>query len=289
MGGLITCGEFGRFMRLGLPHDSGSKRLDSLQHAKQQHVVRLKQQAASLSATRADELRSLVEAKHTRAIEQREGRKQATGSAAESVKKNKLALAAIVRKDKVKNLTVAAAGDRVAKLPEVEQVASMLNQRMDMVILDKAARSWFKLFNHMDDDGSGNVMFHELEDMIRNELAVPEASLSREQLQAIWRTLDTDNSGFITCGEFGRFMRKGSLPEDKQRTPRKLLALEQQRECVAARQQRQKLLAERHATEGAALSARQGRAATSHSESWGGATLPTKPAPWRSARAREVF
>jgi Ca2+-binding EF-hand superfamily protein len=45
--------------------------------------------------------------------------------------------------------------------------------------------------------------------MVRNELNVPRSQLTEEQLQAIWRALDEDKSGLITCGEFGHFMRKG--------------------------------------------------------------------------------
>ena len=40
-------------------------------------------------------------------------------------------------------------------------------------------------------------------------LRLPDASLPERQLQEAWRALDDDNSGFITAGEFGRFMRLG--------------------------------------------------------------------------------
>merc|ERR1712190_355258 len=64
-------------------------------------------------------------------------------------------------------------------------------------------------FVQLDDDFSGKICYHELEDMVRNELLVPVTQFSEEQLQAIWRALDEDHSGLITCGEFGNFMRKG--------------------------------------------------------------------------------
>merc|ERR1719237_1167501 len=95
-----------------------------------------------------------------------------------------------------------AAGSRVATEEEVLRVATMLNERMKEIFLDPQARSWYKLFNHMDDDCSGKIDYHELSDMIRNELRVPTSRLSEDVLQSIWRALDEDDSGLITHGEF---------------------------------------------------------------------------------------
>ena len=33
--------------------------------------------------------------------------------------------------------------------------------------------------------------------------------LTLEQIHAVWRALDEDKFGLLTCGEFGKFMRKG--------------------------------------------------------------------------------
>jgi Ca2+-binding EF-hand superfamily protein len=288
--GRITCGEFGSFMRLGVQQGCASKKLESCLHAKQQNAARLRQQSASASTALENKFQALVSARRARVSDQRESMRQAAESAAQAARRNKSELAAAVRKDKVKDLTLApVGGDRVAKPSEVEFVANLLNQRMDEMIQDKSARSWFKLFIHMDDDGSGNVTFIELVDMIRNELKVPEASVSREQLLAVWRVLDDDNSGIIKCGEFGKFMRKGRPAVDKDGTAVNLLALERLRDTQAERQRLQKLHLQRRATESAALSARQNRAATSHSASWGGKTSLETATPWRSPRAFEAF
>ena len=68
---------------------------------------------------------------------------------------------------------------------------------------------WFKFFKEIDEDGSGRMMYDELLKMARIHLRMPETQVSDTQLQEVWRALDHDNSGFITAGEFGRFMRLG--------------------------------------------------------------------------------
>ena len=68
---------------------------------------------------------------------------------------------------------------------------------------------WYKFFKEIDEDGSGRMMYDELHKMARIHLHMPETQVSDIQLQEVWRALDHDNSGFITAGEFGRFMRLG--------------------------------------------------------------------------------
>ena len=74
---------------------------------------------------------------------------------------------------------------------------------------DPLARGWFRLFKHMDDDGSGKVSFAEFEDLVRNELLLGGAELPEPSLKAVWVALDDDGSGFITVKEFGVFMLDG--------------------------------------------------------------------------------
>ena len=65
------------------------------------------------------------------------------------------------------------------------------------------------MFKHMDDDGSGRITYHELVDMVRNELRIASDETSDSSLKSVWAALDNDGSGYITAGEFGNFMRKG--------------------------------------------------------------------------------
>ena len=64
----------------------------------------------------------------------------------------------------------------------------------------------------LDEDGSGRMLYDEMWNMTRHVLKLPdnEANVPERKLQQVWRALDDDNSGFITAGEFGRFMRLGA-------------------------------------------------------------------------------
>ena len=75
--------------------------------------------------------------------------------------------------------------------------------------------SWYKLFHQMDSDGSGRITFDEMATMVRRELEIPMEKLSEASLKGVWAALDDDRSGFITAGEFGKFMKLGA-PESYQ-------------------------------------------------------------------------
>ena len=85
-------------------------------------------------------------------------------------------------------------------------------------------RSWFKLFKHMDDDGSGKVAYVEFEGLVRHELQLTPKELPEAALKAVWVALDSDGSGHISVGEFGAFMRKGEPVQDKARRTLPLLS-----------------------------------------------------------------
>ena len=74
---------------------------------------------------------------------------------------------------------------------------------------DPNKRSWYRLFKHMDDDGSGRITFPELVDMVRTELRLKPMQVPDATLKSLWVTLDEDGSGHIAAGEFGHFMKKG--------------------------------------------------------------------------------
>ena len=84
-----------------------------------------------------------------------------------------------------------------------------LNQANEQLEPDANKRTWYRLFQHMDHDGSGKITYNELEDMVRNELKLKPADLNDKVLKSVWKALDSDVSGYIEAGEFGRFMRRG--------------------------------------------------------------------------------
>ena len=100
-----------------------------------------------------------------------------------------------------------------ATMPTMQQLSEEVNVAMAMRYAGQggitATCLWFKFFKEIDEDGSGRMMFDELLKMARVHLHLPETQVSDKQLQEVWRALDVDNSGFITAGEFGRFMRYG--------------------------------------------------------------------------------
>jgi len=68
---------------------------------------------------------------------------------------------------------------------------------------------WFRFFQTMDDDGSGRIAYEELARGVREVLGLKKAQLPEHRLQSLWKALDDDASGWISCGEFLRFTRKG--------------------------------------------------------------------------------
>lgn len=68
---------------------------------------------------------------------------------------------------------------------------------------------WYALFKHMDQDGSGMIAYGELREGLRQQLRLGKTDLPEARLRSLWKALDVDASGWISCGEFGKFMRKG--------------------------------------------------------------------------------
>ena len=98
---------------------------------------------------------------------------------------------------------------------EMNELSAFLNRRLHEV---SRVRDWYKLFKEIDGDGSGRVNFGELASGLREMLQLPEAELPQLKLQAMWKRLDEDESGFITAGELLRFAKRGAAaapgPED---------------------------------------------------------------------------
>ena len=100
------------------------------------------------------------------------------------------------------------AGIAAASPAAVLDLSKMINAEMGTQ--PKHLRDWFRMFQKMDEDGSGRIQFPEVEDMVRQILRLPKAAVSEADLAAVWLALDDDKSGFITAKEFGPFMKLGA-------------------------------------------------------------------------------
>jgi len=215
--------------------------------------------------------------------------------AAQRVQQRNRGMAAVVRKERAerKGVHLRAFGESSAKAccqEELETMSLMLNNRMVELIEDPLARSWYKLFNHMDDDGSGLIDFHELEDMIRNELKVPNSLLNDEGLRCIWLALDNDSSGQISSGEFGHFMQLGGYVHDTGTRWKDRLLKAKKAEAESVRKPLLEKLGERRDRQNADKASRRQRAQKYHDSAWGySAPDPVKQSSWRSPRAMMTF
>ena len=48
---------------------------------------------------------------------------------------------------------------------------------------------------------------------MRHVLRLPADAMPEAHLRSLWRALDADGSGYVTTGEFGKFMRLGARPQ----------------------------------------------------------------------------
>ena len=106
-----------------------------------------------------------------------------------------------------------------ASVEECREIAALFHEALAV-----DGKTWFNLFNLIDEDGSGRISYAELKRGCRNLLHLSQKALPDSKLQAVWRTLDEDASGFISTGEFGAFMkmapavkRKKAPPPEKQK------------------------------------------------------------------------
>jgi len=107
------------------------------------------------------------------------------------------------------DIAAAMKGSTRASAAELQALSASLNRKMHSAQERDGSVSWFKLFNTTDDDGSGQISFVEFAAMVREELALSLEDLPERKLMSIWLALDEDNSGLITAGEFGAFVRLG--------------------------------------------------------------------------------
>ena len=141
---------------------------------------------------------------------------QRHGAASAELHAKKLAAADAVREEKRmlagKNVVDITRGEPPASEEMVHTVASLLNTRLRQVFVDPLERGWFKLFRQVDIDGSGLISFFEFTKMVRRELKLTTRQLPEASLRGVWMALDTDGSGHVTAGEFGKVRPPGSEP-----------------------------------------------------------------------------
>ena len=63
-----------------------------------------------------------------------------------------------------------------AMQPEVEQLSRLINDKMS-IFADPRARGWFRMFKHLDDDGTGRISFKEVP--FPEQISLPSAAGAR--------------------------------------------------------------------------------------------------------------
>ena len=77
-------------------------------------------------------------------------------------------------------------------------------------------------------NGSGRITIDEFQWTVRENLKLPPSKLSQSRLHALWKALDTDQSGWISAAEFGKFMRLGAVPSPALAVRKEFLARQRQ-------------------------------------------------------------
>lgn len=290
--GLITVGEFGRFMRIGAHvHEKPPEWKERVRKANLASGAAVRSELKGLLQSSREEERAENYALKAKKEQIRTAEAAGPATAIEKHRRHNEQKASELRRERDERLLrhllrvpEGASGPRIASEEEQTEISIMLNQRMKELIADPQARSWYKLFIHMDGDGSGKIDYYELLCMVRGELKLPPSRLTDEQLQAIWRSIDTDKSGRITSGEFGKFMRLG---EERIEEPGRDRLLKMKRaEGEAAREAKRQLLAELSQCSGADQAAKRAHAAELHDVLWGLRPKPADPErAWHGPRA----
>lgn len=77
--------------------------------------------------------------------------------------------------------------------------------------------------------------------LVREQLGLLKAELTEERLQSLWVVLDEDGGGFVSLGEFGRFMKRATLaPAAAGPSPERSREQRQKESVEAAVRRRQK-------------------------------------------------
>ena len=96
------------------------------------------------------------------------------------------------------NARMAAPADATARQADVRRLQAEEEE-------EKAARTWIRMFRHVDGNGSGSVCFKELRRLVRDRvhgLGMGDDELPEQELKALWAELDENSSGLISVGEW---------------------------------------------------------------------------------------
>jgi Ca2+-binding EF-hand superfamily protein len=96
---------------------------------------------------------------------------------------------------------------------QLTQLAELFYARMKGG--DSSNGGFFVLFKEVDEDGSGRISFAELERGCRTMLNLSYTALPTLKLQALWKALDADASGWVSAGEWGAFLKLGQDAEER--------------------------------------------------------------------------
>ena len=96
-----------------------------------------------------------------------------------------------------------------------EDIADRLNSYLRILEPDPLKATWYTLFRKMDLDRSGLITFDEFLSMTRRTLKVPVTAITDRELMAVWRAIDVDGNGYVTAGEFGRFLKTKGRSEPR--------------------------------------------------------------------------
>jgi len=89
------------------------------------------------------------------------------------------------------------------------RIVSVMDTKADR--LHRCSGNWYKVFSMIDADGTGEMEFDELVDLVRKNnpcLALTRKEVSDDDLRGLWKAADDDRSGKVTTKEFFALMRK---------------------------------------------------------------------------------
>ena len=217
--GFISAAEWAAFMRKGEQPEAQNDRKERIALARKRMAATVREQDAVLALQCKEVKQRDDEARRSKAKRDREKRRQhrelAKSALAERNNAARQGVRARVDQTNLRNELKSApraTDEQILKLAEACNKQLLVNTAGEDV-----GPSWYRLFKSVDRDGSGQISFDEFVLMLRQDLRLANLGFNRDTIKATWATIDEDSSGFISCGEFGRFMRRGThvLPHDE--------------------------------------------------------------------------
>jgi len=106
-------------------------------------------------------------------------------------------------------LTAQLASEEAASEEELREHSALFNQCLYKAVGETDGGAWYRLFRSVDHNRSGRISYDEYEVAVREILALKKSDLADGKLRRLWKALDVDNSGSLSHGEWGRFMKIG--------------------------------------------------------------------------------